>query len=166
MDRDLQSLQEARDLIEQAHATSLILKKLPQAVIDSFVKSMCDAAYANRELLARMAVEETGFGVVGDKIIKNTVASTGVYEYIKDMKTVGIIDKGEQDRIMKVAAPVGVVAGLIPSTNPTSTVIFKALISVKAGNPIIFSPHPAALKCIAKTVEIMNDALKKSRCSR
>lgn len=161
MDKDLLSLQESRDLIVTAEAASLALKKLSQEEIDRFVKSMCDAAYANRELLARMAVEETGFGVVNDKITKNTIASHNVYEYIKDMKTVGIIDTGESDKIMKVAAPVGIVTGLVPSTNPTSTVIYKALISVKAGNPIIFSPHPAALNCIMKTVEILQDALIK-----
>ncbi len=161
MDRDLRSLQEARDLVAKADSASTILKKLPQAVINSLVKSMSDAAYANRELLAKMAVEETGFGIVSDKIIKNTIASHNVYEFIKDMKTVGIIDHGESDKVMKVAAPVGIVTGLVPSTNPTSTVIYKALISVKAGNPIIFSPHPAAVKCIAKTVEILAEALKK-----
>lgn len=161
MDKDLLSLQEARDLIGGAEAASLALKKLSQGEIDTLVKSMSDAAFANRELLAKMAVEETGFGVVGDKITKNTIASRNVYDSIKEMKTVGIIDTGESDKIMKVAAPVGIVTGLIPSTNPTSTVIYKALISVKAGNPIIFSPHPAALNCITKTVEILQEALRK-----
>lgn len=161
MDKDLLSLQEARDLIRAAKAAGQALKKLSQGEIDRLVKGMCEAAFENRELLARMAVEETGFGIVADKITKNTIASRNVYDYIKDMKTVGIVDSGESDKIMKVAAPVGIVTGLIPSTNPTSTVIYKALISVKAGNPIIFSPHPAALKCISKTVEILQEALRK-----
>lgn len=161
MDRDLQSIQEVRQLIIEAEVAHTALKQLSQEDINKLVKCMSEAAYDNRELLAQMAADETTFGKVSDKIIKNTVASREVYNYIKDMKTVGIIDEGKEDSIMKVAASVGIVAALIPSTNPTSTAIYNSLIAVKAGNPIIISPHPAALKCIKKAVDIFKEALQK-----
>ena len=106
-----------------------------------------------------MANEETGFGKWEDKVVKNTFASVGVYETLKDTKTVGIIGEDKEAKTIDIATPVGVVAGLIPSTNPTSTVIYKAMISLKSGNTIVFSPHPNAKKCILETVKIISEAV-------
>ena len=121
------------------------------ADVDKVVEAMSMEVRKYAEKLAKMANEETGFGKWQDKVIKNKFAAEIVYESIKGMKTIGIL--GEKDSVMDVAVPVGVVAGLIPSTNPTSTVIYKTLISLKAGNGIIISPHPNAKKCIIETVE-------------
>ena len=117
---------------------------------------MAEAAAANAEKLAKMAVEETGFGIWQDKVIKNIFGSTYIYDYIKDLKTVGIVAEDEEKKVMDVAIPMGVIAGLIPSTNPTSTTMYKALISLKCGNAIVFSPHPNAKNCYLETVKIMN----------
>ncbi len=106
-----------------------------------------------------MAREETGFGVEADKIIKNVFASNGVYEHIKDMKTIGEIGRDEERKVRTLAVPVGVIAGLIPSTNPTSTALYKAEIAVKAGNAIVFSPHPNARNCILETVKVIRQAI-------
>src|SRR3712207_1270998 len=100
-----------------------------------------------------MAVEETGFGKVYDKAYKNHLASTVVYNSIKDMKTIGIIEKDEKNKVIKIAEPVGLILGIVPSTNPTSTAIFKAIISIKSRNSIVFSPHPSAVKCTVKRSE-------------
>ncbi|MBD8498562.1 acetaldehyde dehydrogenase (acetylating) [Paenibacillus arenosi] len=164
LDKDLRSIQEVRDLIKKAKEAQAKLAVMTQAQIDAIVKAIADAGYAHREKLARMANEETGFGRWEDKIVKNAFASKHVYESIKDMKTVGIINDDKAHKVMDVAVPVGVVAGLIPSTNPTSTVIYKALISLKAGNSIVFSPHPNALKSILETVKVINDAAVQAGC--
>ncbi|MDP4127277.1 MAG: acetaldehyde dehydrogenase (acetylating), partial [Bacillota bacterium] len=116
------------------------------------------AAELAAESLAKQAHEETGFGIWQDKVIKNKFASTTVYNHMKELKTVGILKDDHENRIMEVAVPVGIIAGLIPSTNPTSTTIYKALISLKAGNAIIFSPHPTAKNCILETVKVLTDA--------
>lgn len=157
-DKDLLSIQETRNLIKQAKVAQRELAKLSQEEIDLIVKTMAKSAYANRIKLAKMAHKETGFGRWQDKVLKNAFASRDVLNAIKDMKTVGVINKSEEAKYMEVAVPVGVIAGLIPSTNPTSTVIYKALISVKAGNAIVFSPHPSALESIMETVKIMDEA--------
>ena len=110
-----------------------------------------------------MAVEETGFGIWQDKVLKNAVGSTLTYDYIKDMKTIGIIGEDEEKGIMEVGVPMGIVAALIPSTNPTSTVMYKTLICLKAGNSIIISPHPNAFNSILETVKVIHKALE--RCN-
>ena len=158
MDKDLMSIQEVRDLIAKAKIAQKKLGEMSQSEIDRIVKAISDSAYNNAEKLAKMAEEETGFGKWQDKIVKNTFASKGVYEYIKDLKTVGIINEDKDKKLVEVAVPVGVVAGLIPSTNPTSTAIYKAMISIKAGNSIVFSPHPMGKKCILETVRIISEA--------
>ncbi len=106
-----------------------------------------------------MAVDETGFGVVAHKVIKNNFAANRVYEAIKDQKVVGLLGTSDKDKTWDFGVPVGVVAGLVPSTNPTSTVLYKAMICLKAGNPIVFSPHPNAVKCICRTVELVRKAV-------
>ncbi|MCM1991234.1 acetaldehyde dehydrogenase (acetylating) [Oceanirhabdus seepicola] len=154
-DRDLQSIQEIRCLILKAKEAQKKLKEMSQEEIDKIVKAMAEASAQHGERLAKLAWEETGFGLWQDKILKNMFASKNVYEHIKDMKTVGIINEDKKNRIIDVATPVGVIAALIPSTNPTSTTIFKALVSIKAGNAVVFSPHPNAKKCIIETAKVL-----------
>jgi acetaldehyde dehydrogenase (acetylating) len=158
-DRDLISIQEARNLVALAEAAQTVYASLNQAEVDRAVKAVSEASAANAERLARLANEETGFGRWEDKTVKNLFASRDVYNYIKDLKTVGIISEDPAKRIFEVGVPVGLVTALIPSTNPTSTTIFKALIALKAGCAIIFSPHPSAKNCILETVSIIRGAL-------
>ncbi|MCB2339442.1 acetaldehyde dehydrogenase (acetylating) [Clostridium estertheticum] len=152
------SIQEVRELIAKAKLAQKKLGEMNQGEIDRIVKAISDSGYNNAVKLAKMAEEETGFGKWQDKIVKNTFASKAVYEYIKDLKTVGIINEDKDKKLIEVAVPVGVIAGLIPSTNPTSTAIYKAMIAIKAGNAIVFSPHPMAKKCILETVKIISEA--------
>lgn len=160
IDKDLVSVQETRDLLKKAKEAQKEIAKLSQEQIDTICKAIAKAAFDNRVKLAKMAQEETGFGRWQDKVLKNAFASRDLLNAIKDMKTVGIITNNIEAKYMEVAVPVGVIAGLIPSTNPTSTVIYKALISIKAGNAIVFSPHPSAVNCIKETVRIINEAGK------
>lgn len=161
VDKDLRSIQEVRILLNEAKEAQKILAGLSQQQIDRICLSVSEETYAQREKLAKMAYQETGFGIWQDKVIKNSFASKSVYEYIKDMKTVGVIQEDVENKITEIAVPVGVIAGLIPSTNPTSTVIYKALIALKAANSIVFSPHPNALSCIIETVKIIQNVLEK-----
>ena len=158
-DKDLLSVQEVRELVEKAKAAQEELSQKSQKEVDAIVKAIADAGVRNARRLAKMAHEETGFGVEADKIIKNVFASSGVYEHIKDMKTIGEIQRDEEKKIRTIAVPVGVIAGLIPSTNPTSTALYKAEIAVKAGNAIVFSPHPNARNCILETVKVIRQAI-------
>lgn len=160
LDKDLQSIQEVRNMMKKAVAAQKEFQNWDQARVDALVKAIADACIANVEPLAKMAHEETGFGIWQDKVIKNLLGSKLTYEYIKDMKTVGVIREDREKRLMEIAVPVGVVAALIPSTNPTSTTMYKTLISVKAGNAIIVSPHPNAKKCILETVRIIQEAAR------
>jgi acetaldehyde dehydrogenase (acetylating) len=160
-DRDLQSMQQARDLMKNAVHAQKSLQNYSQEEINRLVKSIADACIEKAEPLAKMAQEETGFGIWQDKVIKNLLGSKMTYEYIEDMKTIGIINEDRQKGLIEVAVPVGVVVALIPSTNPTSTTMYKTLISLKAGNSIIISPHPNAKKSIIATVEIMVEATRK-----
>lgn len=158
-DKDLLSVQEVRELVEKAKIAQEELSKKSQEDVDRIVKSIAGAGVRNAERLAKMANEETGFGVVADKVVKNVFASQGVYEHIKDMKTIGEIEWDAEKKVRSIAIPVGVIAGLIPSTNPTSTALYKAEIAIKAGNAIVFSPHPNALKAILETVKVIRQAV-------
>lgn len=158
LDKDLMSIQETRNLIAKAKKAQEIYKTFSQEKVDLIVEAVAKAAEKEASKLAKMAFEETGFGRWEDKIIKNTFASKVVYDTIKDMKTVGIIREDEEKKLFEVAVPVGVVAGLIPSTNPTSTTIYKTLISLKSGNGIVVSPHPNAKNCIIETANILSNA--------
>lgn len=158
LDRDLQSIQEVRDLIRAAKKAQEEFSTWSQQRVDDLVKAVCDACVKAAEPLAKMAVEETGYGVVQDKVVKNLLGSKITYEYIKDMKTVGIIDEDRENKIWEIAVPMGIVAAIIPSTNPTSTVMYKSLISLKAGNAIIVSPHPGAKKCTTAAVRVVQEA--------
>src|SRR5213595_121398 len=154
-DRDLASIAEARALARRAKQAWLELAEFNQERIDAIVNAMAAAATAQAEVFARLAVEETGYGVVEDKIQKNLFCSQRVYNFIRPMKTVGVIARHEDRRVIEIAEPFGVVAAIVPTTNPTSTAIYKILIAMKARCPIVISPHPSAARCITRTVEIM-----------
>ena len=157
-DYDLQSIQEARLLARQGKNAAMALASYSAEQIEKIVCNMVRVAEEHAVSLAEMAVSETGFGKVEDKIFKNRLASTELYNYIKDMKTVGVVRRDEQKKTIEIAEPVGLLMGIIPSTNPTSTAIFKAIIALKSRNAIVMSPHPAALKCTAQASRLMNDA--------
>ena len=158
LDRDLASVQEARNLLKAARAAQEALKEYSREQIDAIVKAMKEAGEAEACRLGALAVEETGMGRYEDKCFKNYFASHHVYEYIKDMKTVGIVRKDEAAKLWEIAEPVGVIAGIVPTTNPTSTTIFKSLCALKARNAIVFSPHPSAVRCTAEAARVMNQA--------
>ncbi len=157
-DKDLAARQEARALARAAQKAQHILADFPQEKLDKIVAAMTQAFAKEAEALARMAVEETGFGNAEDKTTKNLFASNQVYSAIKDMKTVGFLRKCDEETLWEYGVPVGVIAAIVPSTNPTSTVCYKSLIALKAGNPIVFSPHPKAIGCTRKAVEILAQA--------
>lgn len=161
-DKDLLSVQEVRELVNAAKEAQQQLARMSQQQVDHIVRAIADAGVRNARRLAQMANEDTGFGIVDDKVIKNIFASRGVYNYIKDMKTIGEVGRDDANGIRTIAVPMGVVAGLIPSTNPTSTALFKAEISIKAGNAIVFSPHPSALRCISETVKVIRQAISEA----
>ncbi len=157
-DADLKSIGEARALARRAREAQTILAEFDQPRIDAIVRAMADAVTPHAEALARLAVEETGFGVVADKVQKNLFASERVYEFIRPMKTVGVVNRIDDRKVVEIAEPFGVVAAVVPSTNPTSTAIYKILIAVKARCAIIISPHPSAERCISRTAAIMAEA--------
>ena len=158
-DKDLLSVQEVRELVDKAKKAQQELAEKSQEEVDAIVRSIAYAGVRNAKRLAKLAHEETGFGIEADKVIKNIFGSMGVYEHIKDMKTVGVLERDEVNKITKIAIPVGVVAGLIPSTNPTSTVFYKSEISIKGGNAIVFSPHPNAKNAIVEAVKVIRTAI-------
>lgn len=160
--RDLASIAEARALARRAKEAWTQLAELSQERIDAIVDAMAAAATPQAEAFARLAVEETGYGVVEDKIQKNLFASQRVYEFIRPMKTVGVVARDDTRRIVEIAEPFGVVAAVVPSTNPTSTAIYKVLIALKARCAIVISPHPAAVRCITRTVEIMAESASRA----
>ena len=146
---------EARTLARAARVAQAQLAELPQDRIDAIVDAMAAAVRQEVDALARLACEETGFGVHADKIIKNRFAAEQVYEFIRPMRTVGVLRRDETRKIIEIAEPFGVVAAIVPSTNPTSTAIYKILIALKARCAIVISPHPSAARCISRTAEIM-----------
>ena len=157
-DRDLKSIQEARSLAQRAKQAAPALAELSQAQIDKIIDAAAAAATPRAEEFARLAVEETTYGVVADKIEKNLFASEHVYRFIRPMKTVGVVARDEARKIVEIAEPFGVVAAVVPTTNPTSTAIYKILISLKARCPIVMSPHPSATRCITRVAEVMAEA--------
>ncbi|HTR81817.1 MAG TPA: aldehyde dehydrogenase family protein [Bacteroidota bacterium] len=162
LDKDLQSVQEVRELLAKAKEAQLAFRAFSQEQVDAIVKAMVDAGFAESERLGRLAHEETGFGKPDDKKKKNEFATKRVYESIKDLKTVGVIREDKEKNIVEIGEPMGVVAALIPSTNPTSTVMFKAIISVKGRNGFVASPHPRAAKCTAEAARIVSDAAERA----
>jgi acetaldehyde dehydrogenase (acetylating) len=159
-DRDLASMAEARALARRARAAQAMLGEFSQRQIDGIVDAMAAAVTPQAEALARLAVDETGFGVVADKVQKNLFASERVHAFIRTMPTVGVIRRDEDKKVVEIAEPFGVVAAIVPSTNPTSTAIYKLLIAIKARCAVVLSPHPSAARCITRTAEIMHEAAR------
>lgn len=155
-DKDLISVQQARDLVEAAFKAQAEIVKFDQAKIDRICEAMSKAALREAARLGAMAVEETGFGVPDDKREKNRFAAEDVWNYFRGLRTVGVVSESKD--VVEIASPRGVVAGIIPSTNPTSTAIFKVLIAIKSRNAIVLSPHPSAARCINETVRVMREA--------
>lgn len=162
IDPDLRALQEVRDAVSRAKAAQEVAASWSQEQTDRVAKAMAEAAAAAAHDLARLAVDETGIGRVHYKILKNLFGSEGVWDSIKDERTVGFVSRDEQSGVHEVATPVGVVAGIVPTTNPTSTTMYKALISVKGRNAVVISPHPRAKRCIAETCEVMRRAIERA----
>lgn len=158
LDQDLFSLQEMREAVKKAKEAQRQYEEFSQEAVDRIVEAAAKAAFARKDDLARMAVEETGMGVAEHKAIKNEVASMGVYESIRETKTVGVIRENKKDKIVEVASPFGVIAGIVPTTNPTSSAIFKSLIALKTRNAIVFSPHPSAKGCTVEAARICLEA--------
>jgi len=159
-DRDLASMADARNLARRAKAAAPTLAEYSQQQIDAIVDAMAAAITPQAEALARLAHEETGYGVVADKVQKNLFASQKIYSFIRPMKTVGVVNRLEDRKIIEIAEPFGVVAAIVPTTNPTSTAIYKILIALKARCPIVISPHPSAVRCITRSAEIMYEAAR------
>jgi acetaldehyde dehydrogenase (acetylating) len=155
LDKDLASIQEARDAAVRAYTAWKAWSHASQADVDRVCAAMAEAGYQAAERLGRLAVEETGYGVPAHKKLKNEFGSRVVWQSIREQKTVGVIRSDPDRRLVEIAWPMGVIAALIPSTNPTSTVFFKALISVKARNAVVFAPHPSAIRCIADAAQTM-----------
>ncbi|WP_282177681.1 acetaldehyde dehydrogenase (acetylating) [Vibrio nereis] len=158
LDKDLQSIQAARELVKNAKNAQCQFAKLSQQQVDKIVAHIAAEAARHAEPLAKAAHEETGFGRWQDKVLKNVFASTRVHEHIRDMKTIGIITDDSANKVMDVGVPLGVITALVPSTNPTSTIFYKTLIALKAGNAIIFSPHPNAKACSQQAIDVVKRA--------
>lgn len=156
VDKDLVSVQQARDLVEAAHKAQGEVAHFDQARIDRICEAMAKAALRESARLGAMAVEETGYGVPADKQEKNRFAAEDVWNYFRGLRTVGVVSESKD--VVEIASPRGVVAGIVPSTNPTSTAIFKILIAVKSRNAIVLSPHPSAARCINETARVMREA--------
>lgn len=157
-DKDLRSIQEARDLARLGKIATEKIADYKEEEIEKILCNMVKVAKENATKLAEMAVEETGFGKVKDKVYKNHLASTILYNEMKDMKTIGVIREDEKNKVIEIAEPVGLVMGIVPSTNPTSTTIFKAMIAIKSRNAIVFSPHPSAKNCTNEAARLMAKA--------
>ena len=161
-DADLVSVQEARDLAEKAYEASQKFLAHSQEQVDAIIDAMAQAAIGAAEELARLAVEETGYGNVADKVEKNLFSSRDTYRAIRPMKTVGIVREDPEARVLEVSVPVGVVAAVLPTTNPTSTAICNVLITLKGRNAIVLSPHPNAIRCICHTADLLSRAARQA----
>ncbi len=162
MNKDLESIQEARDLAQAAYSAFQTFEHFSEEQVEKILAEISKAGIANAAPLARMAVEETGYGNAEHKTLKNLFCAQDVYNAIRPMKTVGIVSEDPEKRVLEVASPIGVIAAIIPSTNPTSTTIYKALIALKGRNTIIFSPHPSAAKCILATSRLLAEAAERA----
>ena len=165
-DKDLMARQEARQLAQAAEEAQVKLAEMSQRQLDTIVEAVATAFSKEAPMLAEMAVRETGFGNVEDKITKNRFASERVAQAVRGMKTVGVITEVPEKKLWEIGVPVGVICGIVPSTNPTSTVCYKAMIALKAGNTIVFSPHPKAVLCTLKAAQIIAEAAEKAGAPR
>src|SRR5215204_6363078 len=156
VDKDLVSVQQARDLVEAAHRAQAEVAQFDQAKIDRICEAMARAALTEAARLGALAVEETGYGIPADKQEKNRFAAEDVWNYFRGLRTKGVVSESKD--VVEIASPRGVVAAIIPSTNPTSTAIFKIIIAIKSRNTIVLSPHPSAARCIGETTRVMREA--------
>ena len=166
MDKDLAARQEARMLSRQAEQARKVLAEFPQKKLDEIVEAVAKAFSAAAVELAELAVGETGFGNVDDKVIKNQFAADAVAEALRGQTCVGVLKEDPREKLWEVGVPVGVICGIVPSTNPTSTVCYKSLIALKAGNAIVFSPHPKAVSCTLRAARIVAEAAEKAGAPR
>ena len=162
IDKDLAARQEARLLCRQAQKAQEILGKFPQEKLDAIVENIARKFSAAADELAWLAVEETGFGNAADKVTKNRFASEKVAAAVRNMKAVGILQEIPEKRLLEIGVPVGVIAAIVPSTNPTSTVCYKAIIAIKSGNTLVFSPHPKAVECTLRAARIVAAAAEEA----
>ena len=162
LEKDLAARQEARTLAAAARKAQHILADMEQSQLDAIVESIARAFAAEAGLLAEMAVKETGFGKVEDKVTKNLFASREVAKAVRGMKTVGMLREDGEKKLWEIGVPMGVIAAIVPSTNPTSTVCYKTIVALKSGNPIIFSPHPKAAECTRRAAGIVAEAARQA----
>jgi acyl-CoA reductase-like NAD-dependent aldehyde dehydrogenase len=162
LDPDLRALQDVRDCAARAAKAQVAIAHLGQAEVDRLCEAMAKAGAASAYALAKLAVEETGIGRVHYKILKNLLGSEGTWASIKSERTCGVLTRDEQRGVVEIGTPVGVIAGIVPTTNPTSTALFKAIIAVKGRNAIVISPHPRARRCIGETAEVLRRALERA----
>ncbi len=159
-DSDLVSIQEVRAKVEQAYAAFQQFRNFTQEKIDAIVEAMAAAARAHSARLAQLAVDETSYGNARDKLAKNLLAADILSRAIRGLKTVGVLREDTERKIVEIGVPVGVIAAILPTTNPTSTAIYKILISLKAGNAVVLSPHPRAKACSCETAHVMYEAAR------
>jgi acyl-CoA reductase-like NAD-dependent aldehyde dehydrogenase len=161
-DQDLVSVQEVRQKVEPAWQAFQVFQSYSQAQVDAIVEAMGAAGRAHARPLAEMAVEETGMGNVEDKVAKNLVNADLLVRSIRGVKTVGILRERPEDKVIEVGTGVGVIAAILPTTNPTSTAIYKSIVALKAGNAVVLSPHPRAKNSTCSTAALMIDAARKA----
>ncbi len=161
-DKDLLSIQQARELVERASEAGKKFKTFKQSQVDAIVGAMARAAEKEARRLAEIAVEETGRGKVGDKTIKNLFSAVDIYHYLKDLKTCDVISENQEKKVTEIGVPFGVIAVIVPTTNPTSTTIFKILSALKGRNTVVVAPHPQAVRCTAETARIMDEAARQA----
>ena len=154
----IKTVEDLNELVRLVRAAQRKYAEYSQEQVDIIFRHAAQAANENRIKLAKLAVEETGMGVFEDKVIKNHFASEFIYNKYINEKTCGVIEEDDDAGIMKIAEPIGIIAGIVPTTNPTSTAIFKSLITLKTRNAIIFSPHPRAKKSTIEAAKIMLEA--------
>ncbi|MFH1999406.1 MAG: aldehyde dehydrogenase family protein [Planctomycetota bacterium] len=159
-DKDLKSIQEARNLLSKAGEAQKVYARFSQTQVDRITGAVVRAGLKAAESLAKIAVEESGFGVYESKIIKNRFATQYLWEDIRELKTVGVISRDDRKGVLEIAEPYGVILGIVPITNPTSTALFKGIIALKTRNAIVFSPHPRGVRCIGEASRIMEDAAR------
>jgi len=144
--------------VQRAHEASIALRKLDQEAVDRIVWAMTVAGLENAVELAELAMEETHFGVLEDKVLKNYIATEFLYDYLRDKKSVGVIDEDRERGLQYVAEPIGVVLALLPITNPTSTTLFKSIVCAKTRNALIMRPSPRAVRCCGRAGELLQEA--------
>src|SRR5260370_4958498 len=157
-DPDLLALQEVRTKVEKAWTAWQAYRRFAQQQIDAVVEAVAASAREHSYRLAELAVRETEYGNVRDKVQKNLLAADVLPRSMRGMKTVGILKEDKEKKVVEIGVPLGVIAAILPTTNPTSTAIYKVLISLKAGNGVVLSPHPRAKACTCATAAVMIDA--------